>query len=152
MTSSIQSKGPWSELDRNRFLDEARIPIRIAASGNSGYPVLASLWYIREGDLLWCATQRSSSVARLLANDPRCGFEVSVEAPPYRGVRGRGWATLHDDRGAEILRRVIDRYLGTSSPKLEAMLLARAADETAIAIEPRAIVSWDYQQRMSEVA
>jgi hypothetical protein len=31
---------------------------------------------------------------------------------PYRGVRGTGVATLHDDRGEDILRVLIERYLG----------------------------------------
>jgi hypothetical protein len=48
-----------------------------------------------------------------------------VESPPYRGVRGRGIATLNDDRGEEILRRLIERYLGDSSSRLASFLLAR---------------------------
>jgi hypothetical protein len=110
--------------------------------------VLASLWFVPEGGMLWCATQRTSSVVSLLNRDPRCAFEVSVETPPYRGVRGTGVATLHDDRGEEILRVLIGRYLGDEDSKLANFLLARVDRETAIAIEPHTLVSWDYQGRM----
>jgi hypothetical protein len=146
----MKSKNPWSQREIERFLDETRVPVRLACNGASGHPVLASLWYLPEDGRIWCATQRSASVTRLLARDSQCAFEVSVESMPYRGVRGQGLATLHDDRGEEILLKLIHRYLGDSNSQLARSLLARVATETAIAIEPKTIVSWDYTERMEE--
>lgn len=148
----MKYKGPWSQSEIQVFLEQARVPVRLACNGTSGHPVLASLWFLPEDGRLWCATQRSASVATLVACDPNCAFEVSTEAPPYRGIRGPGLATLHDDRGEEILRKLIDRYLGDAKPKLARLLLARVATETAIAIEPQAFVSWDYTERMGDGA
>jgi len=145
-------RGPWSETEMRRFLDQVRVPVRLACNGRSGHPVLASLWYLREGDRLWCATQRDARVAALLERDPACAFDVSLESVPYRGLRGQARATLHDERGEEILRRLIDRYLGASKPRLAESLLSRAATETAITIEPWSIVSWDFSERMGEGA
>ena len=132
----MRQKGPWSTDQIQRFLRDIRIPVRIACNGASGYPVLASLWFVPQDGKLWCATQRGASVMSLLTRDPRCAFEVSVEAPPYRGVRGTGIATFHDDRGEEILLTLIERYLGGRDSKLARFLVARAKRETAIAIEP----------------
>jgi nitroimidazol reductase NimA-like FMN-containing flavoprotein (pyridoxamine 5'-phosphate oxidase superfamily) len=146
----MRRKGPWSTERIERFLRDVRVPVRIACNGSSGHPVLASLWFIPIDGKLWCATQRGADVVSLLRRDPRCAFEVSVESPPYRGVRGPGLATLHDDRGEEILRALIERYLGSSRSQLASFLLARVEHETAIAIEPNALVSWDYQERMGE--
>ncbi len=143
-------KGPWSTSQIEAFLEATRIPVRLACNGAAGHPVLASLWFVPKDGLLWCATQCSASVAALLSRDPACAFEVSVEAPPYRGVRGPAIATLHEDRGEEILRAAIDRYLGDDSSKLAKSLLARASKETAIAIAPREIVSWDFSERMGD--
>lgn len=148
----IRQKGPWSTDQIQVFLRDVRVPIRIACNGASGHPVLASLWFVPLDGRLWCATQRNASVASLLTRDPRCAFEVSVETPPYRGVRGKGLATLHDERGEEILRVLIDRYLGDSTSRLASLLLARVDQETAIAIEPNTLVSWDYQERMGAAA
>jgi hypothetical protein len=142
---------PWSAEQIDRFLEETRVPIRIACNGTSGHPVLASLWYVPLEGRLWCATQRAASIVSLLRDDPRCGFEVSVESPPYRGVRGSGVAALHDARGETVLRAAIARYLGRSNAALAETLLARAASETAIAIEPRTMVSWDFRDRMEAV-
>jgi len=148
----MRQKGPWSTDQIHHFFREVRIPVRIACNGSSGCPVLASLWFVPEGDKLWCATQRRASVVSLLAGDPRCAFEVSVETPPYRGVRGTGVATLHDDRGEEILRVLIERYRVEADSKLARFLLARVDQETAIAIEPHTLFSWDYSERMGAAA
>ena len=148
----MRQKGPWSTDQIQHFLRDVRIPLRLACNGASGVPVLASLWFVPEGGKLWCATQRGSSVVSLLSRDPRCAFEVSVETPPYRGVRGKGVATLHDDRGEEMLRVLIERYLGSTDSKLASFLLSRVEQETAIAIEPQTLVSWDYQERMGAAA
>lgn len=148
----MRHKGPWSTDRIEHFLRETRIPLRLACNGSAGHPVLASLWFVPIDGRFWCATQRSASVASILTRDPRCAFEVSVEAPPYRGIRGRGTASLHDERGAEILHTLIGRYLDDSSSRLARYLLKRVESETAIAIEPHTLVSWDYRERMGEAA
>ncbi len=146
----MKYKGPWSTEQIEDFLRANRIPVRLACNGASGHPVLVSLWFIALDDKLWCATPRTARVASILARDPRCAFEVSVEKPPYCGVRGPALATLHDDRGEEILHLLIDRYLGNATSRLARFLLARVESETAIAIEPQTLVSWDYEERMAD--
>lgn len=145
-----KNEGVWSERETEAFLEQMLIPLRLACNGSTGNPVLASLWFLPIDGKLWCATQRSADVVSMLTRDPRCSFEVSVEAPPYRGLRGPAVASLHDDRGEEILRRLIDRYLNGSNSKLAGLLLARATSETAIAITPNKYLSWDYSDRMRE--
>lgn len=145
-------KGPWSDRQVDTFLKETLVPVRLACNGSAGHPLLASLWFLPVDGQLWCATQKTAHVVSLLDQDPRCSFEVSVEAPPYRGVRGPAVASLHDDRGEEILHALLDRYLRGSDPKLAGLLLARAENETAIAIEPKGITSWDFSERMKGAA
>ena len=146
----MTSKDSWSNEQVHAFLLETRIPVRVACNGSSGHPLLASLWFVPQDGMLWCATQRGARIVSLLTGDPRCAFEVSVEAPPYRGVRGTGVATLREDRGEEILRILIERYLGGTDCKLASILLDRADQEIAIGIEPHTLVTWDYTERMSE--
>ncbi len=141
-------KGPWKLSEIDAFLEDARVPLRIAVNGASGHPILASLWFTRLEGRLWCATRRGADIHQRLAEDPRCGFEVSVESPPYRGVRGTALATLDNERGERILRALIDRYLGDTSSKLAQQLLARADDEVAIGLDPRTLLSWDFTERM----
>jgi nitroimidazol reductase NimA-like FMN-containing flavoprotein (pyridoxamine 5'-phosphate oxidase superfamily) len=148
----MHCKGPWSRGEIDHFLAGTRIPVRLAVNGASGHPILASLWFVHQGDTLWCATQRSSSIVSALTRDPRCAFEVAPEGLPYHGVRGQAHAELHDARGEETLRLLIERYLGDASSPLARWLSSRARSETAIALEPRTLVSWDYRERMGSAA
>ena len=146
----MKGRGPWSSREIAEFLEDRRIPLRLACNGASGHPVLASLWFVPLRGKLWCATPRTSRVAQLLAEDPRCSFEVSVEQPPYVGVRGPALATLHPEEGGPVLRTLLERYQGGLETKLARLLLERVDDEVAIAIAPETIVSWDFRDRMGD--
>ena len=146
----MRPKGPWSKNEIERFLQQTRIPLRLACTGASGHPVIASLWFVALGDSLWCATRQTASVVSHLRRDGRCAFEVAPETAPYRGVRGQGFAELHDERGEEILRLLIDRYLEDPTSRFARWLLSRAPHETAIAIEPLTLLSWDFRERMGD--
>jgi hypothetical protein len=148
----MRRKGPWSADRIERFLREAKLPVRLACNGESGHPVVASLWFVALEGRLWCATQKSASIASHLARDPRCAFEISGDAAPYCGVRGQGVVRLDEARGEEILRILLRRYLGDSPSPLASWLLARAEREVALAIEPRSMISWDYTSRMTAAA
>ena len=146
----MKMNGPWSLDQIDLFFEQTCVPIRIAANGASGHPLLVSLWFVPLEGKLWCATQRSAHLVTLLRQDPRCAFELALESPPYRGVRGPGMARLNDDRGEEVLQLLIDRYLGDSSSQLARYLLGRVENETAISIEPQTLTSWDYRARMGD--
>jgi len=148
----VRDKGPWSPEQIDQFLAQVRVPIRLACNGASGHPVLASLWFLPLEGQLWCATQRTARIVSHLRRDPRCAFEVAEERAPYRGVRGQGIASMHDARGASVLRSLVERYLADPSSGFARWLLARAEHETAIAIAPQTRLSWDYRQRMGDAA
>ena len=142
--------GPWSMAQVRDHLDHAVIPMRLACLGPGGHPLVASLWYVHRAEALWCASRAAADLVGFLREDPRCGFEVAADAPPYLGVRGWGKATLDPERGEEILRALVDRYLGTNGREssLGRWLLSRGESEVAIRIDPVRLVSWDYSERM----
>lgn len=89
MRRSIPRKGPWSRRQLDGFLDDVKVPLRIAGIGSSGYPVIASLWFTRAEDVI-------------------------------------------GSRGSNLARN----------------LLSKSANETAIAIEPQSLLTWDFRERM----
>ena len=139
--------GPWAAAAIADFLDRARIPIRLATSGRH-FPVVQSLWFLHEGGALWCCTQADSVLAARIAADPRVGFEVSSDQPPYRGVRGTGHATLLADEAARILPRLLDRYVESPGSPLGDWLLSRLDTEVAVRLDGLMVTSWDYSSRM----
>jgi hypothetical protein len=139
--------GPWAADEVASFLDETVIPIRLASNGVN-YPLVQSLWFVHDDAALWCCTRTDSVLARRLATDGRCAFEVSRDAPPYRGVRGTGDATLVPAAAPALLPRLLTRYLGDTESGLAAWLLSRLDGEVAIRISTLRVTSWDYSARM----
>jgi hypothetical protein len=141
--------GPWSAREAAEYLDQANIPLRLATLTSSGWPQVTSLWFVRDGDELLCATQHDAGVARALRRDARCSFEVAGEDPPYFGVRGQAIARVDPAGAGDVLAALIGRYVGDTQSDLARWLLSRADDEVVLRLTPRRIATWDYRARMA---
>jgi hypothetical protein len=126
------------------------IPIRLACINVEGWPITVSLWYVYLEEKIFCATQRNAKIIEYLSGNPKCGFEVAGDLPPYRGVRGWGYAKLDKVRGVEILYMLIKKYLRDEKSSL-ANFLRRNDNEMAIEITPLSIFSYDYSDRMKDI-
>ena len=137
--------------EMKNYLDMVRIPLRLACTTESGWPMAVSLWFkYREGKL-FCATQKSARVVSYLQNEPRCGFEIAADIPPYCGVRGQAIANIDDSIGGETLEHLLVRYLGNMDNPLAKNLLAKRKDEVAIVLKPINVYTWDFSNRMQVV-
>jgi hypothetical protein len=79
------------------------------------------------------------------------GIDVSTNDAPSRGIRGTGTAVLSRDGGEEVLRDLIQRYLGGTDSSLAQRLLSGDREEVLIRIDPDEIYSWDYTDRINGV-
>ncbi|MEJ8566301.1 pyridoxamine 5'-phosphate oxidase family protein [Elongatibacter sediminis] len=147
--SEIRDTSAWNRAQIEMFLNEQRIPIRLACITPSGAPLVCSLWYGYHDDALWCATQNNARVVRYLTEYPACGFEIAPESAPYRGVRGQADAHIDAGAGRHELELLIDRYLDGRESAFAQWLLRRADQEVAIRIEPRWMTAWDFTARMT---
>jgi nitroimidazol reductase NimA-like FMN-containing flavoprotein (pyridoxamine 5'-phosphate oxidase superfamily) len=136
--------------DVEQYLKAVRIPLRLACTTSDGWPVVLSLWFEYNQGLLYCASHQQAKVIAFLRGNPRCAFEVAGDQPPYCGIRGQGTVTLDNSQGAEILERLLKRYLGGLDNPLAQKLLSRRESEIAIIIEPLKMFSWNFTQRMKE--
>ena len=147
----MKLKGPWNAGTVERFLADAVIPARIGVLAGNGAPLVLSLWFLHRDGAIWCACNKKARVIELLGKNPRCGFEIAAETPPYRGVRGQGTARLDAPGGAGVLTDLLERYRIPSQSRLAKMLAAEAVNEVAIRIEPEWMTSWDFSARMADV-
>jgi hypothetical protein len=145
----IRRGSAWQQHGIEEFLLRNTIPLRLACNAGRGFPSLNSLWHEFRDGCLCCATHRNSAIIDFLRVDPRCAFEVAPNDPPYCGVRGQARAELQREGAAELLSRLIARYLGDSSPELAAWLLSRADEEYVVRLQPTWISAWDYRPRMT---
>jgi hypothetical protein len=133
------------------FLTRACVPIRLACVTIGDWPITISLWYAYMEEKFFCATQKNAAILKYLSNNSKCGFEVAGDLPPYRGVRGWGYAKLNETRGSEILHILIKKYLKDEKSQFVDFLLRRAENEIAIEIKPLSVFHYDYSTRMNGI-
>ncbi|MFK8214155.1 pyridoxamine 5'-phosphate oxidase family protein [Haloferax volcanii] len=142
--------GPWSRDRVDDFLAASTVPVRLSCHTPADDLWMLSLWYEwdPEATELRCATSADADVVRFLRARDDVAFEISTNDPPYRGVRGRGTATVEPDAEKAVLRRLITRYLGDTDSELAERLLSPDRDEVVIRIRPARVHTWDYAARM----
>ncbi|WP_254767663.1 pyridoxamine 5'-phosphate oxidase family protein [Salinilacihabitans rarus] len=144
----MRVRGGLAREEVEAFLEATAVPVRVACRTPSGHLWMLSLWFLYRDGRLHCATSASADVVEYVESDPGVAFEVSTNEPPYRGVRGRGTAAVAPDEGKELLRALLERYLGGTDSPLADRLLAEGREEVRIAIDPDAVYGWDYSGRM----
>jgi len=141
-----------SLIEAKEYLDTIRIPIRIAIKTEDKWPWVISLWFLHRDGLLYCATQKHAKIVGHLENDNRCAFEIAADTPPYCGIRGKAIARIDEGLGAEILERLLERYLGGTDNELAQNLLAKKETEVAIVLDPLRVYTWDFRERMKDIS
>ena len=111
-TLPVINSSVFSEQQIAEFLAAATIPVRLACNDEKGFPLVASHWFAYHDGLLYCAIHKASRFAKLLSRDPRCGFEIAGDSPPYRGVRGQGNAELISKQGGSTAQRAAQSLPG----------------------------------------
>lgn len=133
------------------YLTSLRIPVRLSCRTESGWPFVLSLWYLYQDGHILCATPDNARIVSYLENEPRCAYEIAGDLPPYCGIRGQARASVDRSRGPEILKALLERYLGGIDNDLARGLLRGADREVALVLDPVNCFSWDFSQRMAEV-
>lgn len=149
MTADIASNSALSHSEIESYLSGTTLPCRLACTTADGYPHVMSLWYLYRDGQLWFSVQRDTKFTQWLSDNPRCGFEIAVNEPPYVGVRGRGTATTVKAADDAVLRELIERFLGADNPGLANWLLSRTATEITLTVRPHWLTAWDYRTRMA---
>ena len=106
---------------------------------------------MHQDGLLYCATQKSAKIVHYLQNDARCAFEIAEDQPPYCGIRGQARARIDESLGAEILEKLLVRYLGDTNIPLAKNLRAKRESEVAIVLDPIRIFTWNFSERMESI-
>ena len=80
----VRQKSSWDEAEIADYLKKTVIPMRIAIT-DGDFPTICSLWFDYDPvqGVLICATHARSQIARLIAKNPRCAFEIASNTPPY---------------------------------------------------------------------
>jgi PPOX class probable F420-dependent enzyme len=141
---------PETETEVNSFL-ESKLNIQIATIDEDGYPIIQPVWfyYDKDSGKIYTGTQKMTrKVQNLKRNPDKIYFSIDDENFPYKGVKGKGVATISEDRekALKIVEKINLKYLGTLEHPLAKMLTENARNGTEVIIEitPKFFSAWDF--------
>jgi PPOX class probable F420-dependent enzyme len=99
-----------------RFL-ESKLNLQIATIDEKGDPNIQPVWFYYDKDerKLLLTTSKLAKKTQNLRNRPTIYFSIDDENTPYKGVKGKGIATIIEDpnRIVPSADRISMKYLGT---------------------------------------
>ena len=145
---------PVTEAEVGKFL-ESKLNIQLATIDEDGYPTVHPVWFHYDADSgkIYAGTQKvTKKVQNLKRNPDRVYFSIDDENFPYKGVKGKGFATISEDRdkNLKIVERINLKYLGTLEHPLAKMLMENTKNGTEVVVEitPKFFSAWDFGKAM----
>lgn len=134
------------------LIEKLKVPLRLSLISSNGFPIIVSLWFRFAENQFQCITYKKSRLLKYIREgSKKCGFEISTNKIPYRGVRGYGEITLNRKDPSMVLLELFKRYKIHKNSKLYTRLMNRILEEVCLSIDPIKVFSWDFSTRMNDV-
>jgi len=103
-------------VERNRFLEEPGILMRIGVARGDGSPLVTPIWFLYETGSVYFTPRARSDWFQSLRRDPRICLCIDEQALPYRKIVVEGSAELlhdlgEDDVWRDLYRKIAGRYV-----------------------------------------
>ena len=134
---------------------ESKLNLQLATIDEQGEPNIQPVWfyYDKNGEKLMITTSKSAKKTLNLRNKPALYFSIDDENPPYKGVKGKGIATIVEDPNRTVPQGDIIsmKYLGTLDHPIAKMISDRSKNGEVVVIEisPKFFSTWDYGKMQS---
>jgi general stress protein 26 len=129
---------------------ESKLNVQLATIDEMGDPNIQPLWFYYDKNVneLYVMTNGATKKVQNVRNKPNVYFSVDDENFPYKGVKGKGTATIVEDpqRIVPLVEKVNLKYLGTLDHPIAKMLIenARNGAEILLKIKPKFFSTWDF--------
>lgn len=147
---AIRMPSPVTQSEVEKFL-ESKLNIQLATIDEEGYPNIQPVWfyYDKASGKMYTGTQKGTKkIQNIRRNPDKIYFSIDDENFPYKGVKGRGEATISEDiqKNIPIIEKINRKYLGTLDHPLAKMLMdnTKNGTEVVIEIEPKFFSAWDF--------
>jgi len=105
-----------TDSERDIFLGERGVLMRIAVVRADGSPLVTPIWFLHDEGAIWFTPREKSEWFACLRRDPRVALCIDEQSLPYRKVLVDGSAELvhdigNDDLWRERYRRIARRYV-----------------------------------------
>jgi hypothetical protein len=148
MPANVQPKSDWALPEIEQFLIHQNTPMRIAVMDSQGFPMICSVWHQYNDGKIFAVAHKNSKLVKKLRQSPQCAFEIALNQPPYKGVRGQAVATIGEQSAGTQLEALLDRFIGDGYDQLRGFLNKRGEDERLITLTLGKISAWDFSPRM----
>ncbi len=138
-----------NEEEVNNFL-QSKLNLQLATIDAKGEPNILPIWFDSEKDSqkLYIMTPKMSKKVQSIRNKPDIYFSIDDENFPYKGVKGKGIASIieHLSKVVPMAEKIDLKYLGTLEHSLAKMLMeyARNGKEIIVEINPKFFSTWDF--------
>ena len=140
-----------NEDEISNFL-ESKLNLQLATIDAKGDPIIQPVWfdYEKESERFYIMTSKSSSKVKSIRNKPAIYFSIDDDSYPYKGVKGKGTATIIDNLSRTVARaeKINLKYLGTLEHPTAKTLMeyAQNGKEVLVEINPKYFSSWDFSK------
>jgi PPOX class probable F420-dependent enzyme len=138
--------------EAERFL-ESKLNLQIASIDEKGEPNIQPVWFFYDKDQgkLLITTSKLAKKTQNLRNRPIIYFSIDDENHPYKGVKGKGKATIIEDPNRIVPQadKISMKYLGTlDHPAAKEMAdRSKKGEGVLVEISPKFFSTWDFGKR-----
>lgn len=135
--------------ESERFL-ESKLNLQLATVDFKGDPNIQPVWfyYDKNGKKIFIMTGKKTNKSQNIREKPTVYFCIEDGNSPYKGVKGKGIATISEDVQTvmSMSDKIIIKYLGTLDNPMAKGISERSKSGEGIIIEivPKFFSTWDF--------
>jgi general stress protein 26 len=147
--SAITTASSMTEEEIDRFL-ESKLNLQLASIDKKGDPNIQPIWFSYDKSLqkIFVMTPKMSKKIQNIRNKSNVYFSIDDETFPYKGIKGKGFATIVEDIKKTVPEAVniCKKYLGTLDHPLAQMITdsAKKGNHVLVEIAPKFFSTWDF--------
>ncbi len=144
---------PLTEQEIKDFLANSKLNIHLGTIDDKQEPNIHPIWYYFDNlrNKLYVETSKNSKKISNIRKNKIVYFCIDEPNPPYKGVRGKGEVTIHEniDFNVPISEKIMVKYLGDLEHPMAKSLLGymKKGDSAILEITPNYYSAWDYSKR-----
>jgi len=136
--------------ETKNFLSHQKLFARIGSIDKYGDPNVHPVWYYFDNNKIYFETGKDTRKAQNIKNRDKIYFCIDDDSAPYKGVRGKGTASIIYDvnKSLSFLEKILLKYTGNLENKIAKFLLDSVKNEESVIIEitPRFFATWDHSK------
>ncbi len=147
--SAIASAPSMTKEEIDKFL-ESKLNLQLASIDKKGDPNIQPIWFIydKKTQKISVMTPKMSKKIQNIRDKPNVYFSIDDENFPYKGIKGKGFATIVEDIKKTVpeAEDICKKYLGTIDHPLAQMITesAKKGNHVLVDIAPKFFSTWDF--------